>query len=67
VIKIFCSTSNTEILEHFQSKALNMIVNTPWYVLNTVIQRDLQTQQLKEETTATALNTVLASVYTEMA
>jgi hypothetical protein len=36
------STSNIEILEHFQSKALHMIVNTPRYVPNTVIQRDLQ-------------------------
>jgi hypothetical protein len=31
------STSNIEILESFQSKALSMIVDTPWYVPNTVI------------------------------
>jgi hypothetical protein len=31
----------TEILEHFQSKALRMIVDAPWYVPNMVIQRDL--------------------------
>jgi hypothetical protein len=31
------STSNIEILERFQSKALRMIVDAPWYVPNTVI------------------------------
>jgi hypothetical protein len=36
------STSNKEILERFQSKALRMIVDAPWYVPNTVIWRDLQ-------------------------
>jgi hypothetical protein len=41
--------SNTEILEHFQPKALRMIVDTPWYVPNTVIWRDLQTPSVKEE------------------
>jgi hypothetical protein len=30
------STSNIEILEHFQSKALRMIVDSPWYMLNMV-------------------------------
>jgi hypothetical protein len=43
------STSSTEILEHFQSKAFLMIVDVPWYVLNTVIRRDLQTPTVKEE------------------
>jgi hypothetical protein len=43
------STSNTEILERFQSKALRMIVDAPWYVPNTVIRRDLQTPTVKEE------------------
>jgi hypothetical protein len=43
------STSNIEILECFQSKALHMVVDTPWYVPNTVIQRDLQTPTVKEE------------------
>jgi hypothetical protein len=37
------STSNIEILEHFQSKALRMIVDAPWYVTNKVFRRDLQT------------------------
>jgi hypothetical protein len=43
------STSNIEILERFESKALRMIVDAPWYVLNTVIRRDLQTPTAKEE------------------
>jgi hypothetical protein len=43
------STSNIEILERFQSKALRMTVDAPWYVPNTVIQRDLQTPTVKEE------------------
>jgi hypothetical protein len=43
------STSNIEILERFQSKALRMIVDAPWYVPNTVIWRDLQTPTAKEE------------------
>jgi hypothetical protein len=45
------STSNLEILERFQSKALRMIVDAPWYEPNTAIRRDLQIQ-----TAATALN-----------
>jgi hypothetical protein len=43
------STSNIEILEPFQSKALRMIVDAPGYVPNTVIRRDLQIPTVKEE------------------
>jgi hypothetical protein len=43
------STSNIEILECFQSKALRTIVDAPWYVPNTVLQRDLQIPTVKEE------------------
>jgi hypothetical protein len=43
------STSSIEILERFQSNALRMIVDPPWYVPNTVIRRDLQTPTVKEE------------------
>jgi hypothetical protein len=43
------STSNIEILERFQSKALCMIVDASWYWPNTVIRRDLQTPTFKEE------------------
>jgi hypothetical protein len=43
------STSNIEILKRFQSKALRMIVDAPWYVPNTVIRRDLQIPTVKEK------------------
>jgi hypothetical protein len=42
-------TSNIEILERFQSKVLRTIVDAPWYMPNTVIRRDFQTQRVKEE------------------
>jgi hypothetical protein len=42
-------TSNIEILERFQCTVLRMIVDTPWYVPNTVIRRDLQTPTVNEE------------------
>jgi hypothetical protein len=43
------STSNIEILERFQSKALRIIVDAPWYVPNNHICRDLQITSVKEE------------------
>jgi hypothetical protein len=43
------STSNIETLERFQSKALRMIVDAPWYVPNTLIRRDFQIPSVKEE------------------
>jgi hypothetical protein len=43
------STSNIDILQRFQSKALRMIVDAPWYVPNSVILRDLQRPTVKEE------------------
>jgi hypothetical protein len=43
------STSNIEILEHFQSKTLRMMVHTPWYVSNMVIRMDLTIPTVKEE------------------
>jgi hypothetical protein len=43
------STSNIDILERFQSKALSMTVDAPWYIPNTVIRRDLQIPTVKEE------------------
>jgi hypothetical protein len=42
-------TSNIEILERFQSKALRIIVDAPWYVPNNHICRDLQMTSVKEE------------------
>jgi hypothetical protein len=43
------STSNIEILERFQSKVLRSIVDGPWYVLNSLIRRDLSCPTVKEE------------------
>jgi hypothetical protein len=43
------STSNIEILERFQSKALRIIVGASWYVPNMVIRRDHQISTVKEE------------------
>jgi hypothetical protein len=43
------STSNIEILEHFQSKALRMIADAPWYVPNVILRQDLQVPSVKEE------------------
>jgi hypothetical protein len=43
------STSNIEILERFQSKALHMIVDALWYVPNMVIGSYLQIPTVKEE------------------
>jgi hypothetical protein len=43
------STSNIEILERFQSKALRMIVDAPWYVPNLLIRRDPKIPSVKEE------------------
>jgi hypothetical protein len=33
------SSCNIEILERFQSKALRMITDAPWYVPNTVVRK----------------------------
>jgi hypothetical protein len=43
------SNSSIEVLDRFQSKALRMIVDAPWYVPNTVIRRGLQIPTVKEE------------------
>jgi hypothetical protein len=42
-------TSNIEILERFQSKALRKKVDAPWYMLNMFIVRELQISTIKEE------------------
>jgi hypothetical protein len=42
-----------------------MIVGAPWYVPNTVIRRDLRIPTVKEESAATAVNTVFASAHTQ--
>jgi hypothetical protein len=39
----------SSFLKRFQSKALRMVVDAPWYVPNTVIRRDLRLPTVKEE------------------
>jgi hypothetical protein len=46
---IAASTSNIEILERYQPKALRLITDDPWYVPNAIIRRDLQVPSIKEE------------------
>jgi hypothetical protein len=43
------SNSNVDILERFQSKFLRKITDTPWYVPNAVIKRDLQEPSVRQE------------------
>jgi hypothetical protein len=43
------STSNIEILERVQSKALRILIDAPWYVPNNHIRWDLQMTSVKEE------------------
>jgi hypothetical protein len=43
------SISNIEILGRFQSKALRMIVDAPWYGPITLIRRNLHVSTVKEE------------------
>jgi hypothetical protein len=43
------SSSNIEIIEHFRSKLLRMIVDEPWQVPNMVTRWDLQTPKVTEE------------------
>jgi hypothetical protein len=43
------STENLAILERSQSKFFRMLLDTPWYLTNTVIPRDLQTPTVQEE------------------
>jgi hypothetical protein len=44
------STSSIETLERFQSKALHLITDAPWYVPNAIIRCDLLVPSVKEET-----------------
>jgi hypothetical protein len=60
------STSNIEILERFQSKALRMKVDAPWYVQIRLSEGISKYQQLKKKSAATALNIVLTSAHIKM-
>lgn len=46
--------SNTEILEIFQSKVLQIITNAPWYMPTTMIAHDFHIITIKEEITESA-------------
>ena len=50
------SNSNLEILEWFQSKALQIITDAPWYMPNSVIQRNLQVPTVKQEARKYSVN-----------
>jgi hypothetical protein len=43
------SKSNVNIIQRFQSKALRMIVNAPWYVSNLTLHVDLNVTSIEEE------------------
>jgi hypothetical protein len=43
------SNSNIEILQHFQSKTLRSILNTPWYIKSQRIDEDLQMNTVLSE------------------
>jgi hypothetical protein len=50
------SMSSIEILKRFQSKSLGMIMDTPWYVPNTIIQKDLQILMVKHKISCYSYN-----------
>jgi hypothetical protein len=60
------STSNIEILERFQSKALRMIVEHLSMCRIRLSEGISKYQQLKKKSAATALNIVLASAHIQM-
>jgi hypothetical protein len=41
--------SNIEILQQFQNKALRTLVNTPWYIPNSLLHTDLQMPTVRDE------------------
>jgi hypothetical protein len=61
------STSNIQIPERIQSKALSMIIDAPWLCAEYGYPKGYpRHQQLKKKSAATALNTVLASAHIQM-
>jgi hypothetical protein len=60
------STSNIEILDHFQSETLRMM----WMLLGTcrirLTEEISRYQQLKKKSSTTAPNTVIAPAHTQM-
>jgi hypothetical protein len=43
------SNSHLDILERFQSKALRMLINAPWFVPNATIRKDLSVTIVRQE------------------
>ena len=41
--------SNTDIIQRFQNKVLRNIVDTPWYIRNADLHRDLQMEMVTSE------------------
>jgi hypothetical protein len=44
-----CIKSNLEILERYQLKLPRIITDSPWYVLNAVINQELQVSWVRQE------------------
>jgi hypothetical protein len=42
------SNSNIEILQRYQNKVLRTVVNTPWYIPNKILHRDLKIPTIRE-------------------
>jgi hypothetical protein len=59
------STSNIEILERFQLKALRVMTEAPWYVPNTEYGRISKSQRLNTKSAVTATTTASASACTQ--
>jgi len=43
------SNSHLDTLERFQSKALRMLTNAPWFVPNAIIRNDLSVTTIRQE------------------
>ena len=41
--------SNLDIIQRFQSKTMTLMLDTPWYVTNGAIHRDLEIERVKKE------------------
>jgi hypothetical protein len=45
---VTASNSNSEILQRYQNKVLQAIVNAPWYISNKVLHADLKAPTIRE-------------------
>ena len=51
------SNSHLDILERFQSKALRLLTNAPWFVPNAIIRNDLRVTTIRQEVKKKHCNT----------